>query len=257
MTDRELFTLIMFSAFIMIILSIGILVLYNVSKTRILKDMEEAHLKELEYKNQLLANGIEVQERERCRIAKDLHDDIGSKLSIVNLNVNLLKSTLKGKEEVGEIIDQIEHSLTESITRARDISHHLYPPILEKFGIQSALESLANEVSRTGILRVHVDIDHEWKQLEKSEELHIYRVIQELIHNTIKHAKASEVWIKSKVIDNHLLISYEDDGVGLKMDGNKEVGLGMSSIHTRIELLEGEIKLDDALESGYKVEFVI
>jgi len=198
MGEQELFTLILISISIMVILAIGVLVLYNTSQLRISKEVADAHAKEIEFKNDLLANSIEVQERERARIAKDLHDDIGSKLSIVNLNINLLKSQLQENEQLAPILGQIESSLTDSITRARDISHDLFPPILEKFGIQSALESLGKEVTRTGVLRVHLDIGHEWKQFDRASELHIYRVFQELIHNTIKHAEAQNVWISSK-----------------------------------------------------------
>ena len=92
----------------MVTLAIGVLVLYNTSQRRILKEVEDAHLKEIEYKNNLLANSIEVQERERARIAKDLHDDIGSKLSIVNLNMFYKIIT---KQFVGQLASKVKKVL--------------------------------------------------------------------------------------------------------------------------------------------------
>ncbi len=257
MEDQELFIIIIISVFIMVTLAIGVLVLYNTSQRRILQEVEMAHVKEIEYKNNLLANSIEVQERERSRIAKDLHDDIGSKLSIVNLNINLLQSHLSKDEKVSSIIGNIESSLTESITRVRDISHDLYPPILEKFGIQSALESLAKEVTRTGVLRVYLDIDHEWKKFDRAAELHIYRINQELLHNTVKHAEANNVWISSTPEADQLKLSYRDDGKGIDNENHKKSdGLGISSILTRINILNASVKFYDEYEEGYKVEFI-
>lgn len=257
MEDQELFIIIIISVFIMVTLAIGVLMLYNTSQRRILQEVETAHVKEIEYKNNLLANSIEVQERERSRIAKDLHDDIGSKLSIVNLNINLLQSHLSKNEKVTSIIGNIESSLSESITRVRDISHDLYPPILEKFGIQSALESLAKEVARTGALRVHLDIDHEWKKFDEAAELHIYRINQELLHNTIKHAEANNVWISSASEADRLKLSYRDDGKGVDNKNQKKSdGLGISSILTRTDILNASVKFYDEYKQGYKVEFI-
>ena len=256
MTDKELFILILTSIAVVAVLAVGFIVLYNVFQSRILQEVQEAHQKELDYKNGLIANSIEVQERERCRIAKDLHDDIGSKLSIVNLNLNLLKGSITSTGNVDKIIDQIESSLTESITQARSISHNLYPPILEKFGIQSAIESLATEVCRTGQLVVETDITHEWKNFSSSDELHIYRILQELLHNTIKHAKAHEVLISSTERDGKIILIYEDDGIGVQAKEGVS-GLGLSSIETRINLLGGSMEIDTKTVKGYKAIFTI
>lgn len=249
--------LIIISMFVMMTLAVGVLVIYNTSQNRILKEVEDAHLKEIQFKNKLLSNSIEVQERERSRIAKDLHDDIGSKLSIVNLNLNLLKVNLTTNDQTEILLDQIETTLTESITRTRDISHNLYPPILEKFGIQSALESLAKQVTRTGILKVNLDIAHPWKAMDKASELHIYRIFQELIHNTVKHAEAQNVWIKSESIEDKLLLNYTDDGVGLASNGSTNLGLGMSSIQTRVGLLNAQMNIEQAGSKGFQVAFEI
>lgn len=256
MTDQELFSTIIISVFVMVTLAVGVLVLYNTSQRRILQEVEEAHRKEIMYKNNLLANSIEIQERERSRIAKDLHDGIGSKLSVVNLNINLLRSHLDENEKVSLIVGQIESSLSDSITRVRDISHNLYPPILEKFGIQSALASLAKEVTRTGVLRVHLDIGHEWKKFDIASELHIYRINQELLHNTIKHAAAKNVWISSRAEGDQLKLLYVDDGKGVDKDKEAANGLGISSILTRINILKGSIEFHKEYKKGYKVEFV-
>ncbi len=254
MNDKELFWIIIISFLIVIALAIGIIVLYKVFESRILTEAKEAHQKELDHKNQLISNTIEVQERERHRIAKDLHDDIGSKLSVVNLNLNLLKDSIEPSDKTDMMIDHIELSLSESIKHTRTISHNLHPPILEKFGLKSAIESLANEVTRTGVLKVHVDSVEEWKEFSKSEELHIYRIVQELIHNTIKHAKASDVHIKVEDQKGNMTLQYSDNGKGLQNAENGK-GLGLSSIETRVNLLNGKMHLDTKRKKGYLITF--
>lgn len=257
MNDQELFTLVLVSVMAVVLLAIGVIVLYNVFQNRILTDAEEAHQKELDYKNQLISNTIEVQERERSRIAKDLHDDIGTKLSIVNLNLHLLKSKVTAEPDLAPIMEQIEQSLTEGIVRARDISHDLYPPILEKFGVRSALESLANQVNRTGQLSVRTHLNQQWKDFTKREELHIYRVVQELLNNTIKHAEATTVTITSLHSGGKLLIQYADDGKGTDTAGSEGKGLGLSSILTRVTLLGGTLAVESERDKGYKVNILV
>lgn len=257
MSDFQLFVVIFISMLIMVILAVGMLVLYNVSRSRIIRHVQEAHAKEIAHKNDMLANTVEVQERERSRIAKDLHDDIGSKLSIVNLNLNLLRSKINDDDQSSQIVTQIETSLTDSISRAREISHNLYPPILEKFGIKSAMESLAKEVSRSGALQVHLDIDHPWREYDRASELHIYRIFQELLHNTIKHAEASCVWVKSQTEGKDHVFTYEDDGRGLPDEQPTAIGLGLSSIMTRISILGASMNIDRERSSGYHVEISI
>lgn len=254
MGDKGLFLIILVSILVVIFLAIAVVVLYNVFQSRILKELTEAHNKEIEYKNMMIANSIEVQERERCRIAKDLHDEIGSKLSVVNLNLNLLRGSVEQNEKTDKIIHHIEQSLSDSIKETRAISHDLYPPILEKFGIKSALESLGKEVTRTGEIIVRTDFSKGWKVFDKSEELHIYRIFQELLHNTIKHAEAKEVVISSKEDGGKMLVEYGDNGKGIDLK-EKSIGLGMSSIETRVNLLGGELELDTKMGQGYKIRF--
>jgi signal transduction histidine kinase len=257
MSDKGLFLIILVSILVVIILAVGVVLLYNVFQSRILKELTEAHDKEIEYKNMLISNSIEVQERERCRIAKDLHDEIGSKLSIVNLNLNLLKGSVVANEKTAKIIDHIEHSLSDSIQETRTISHNLYPPILDKFGIQNALEALSQEITRTGVLKVETQIAHEWKKFDKNEELHIYRIFQELFQNTIKHAEAKNVLISSELKDKKLVLQYKDDGKGLNKEKESlmKAGLGLSSIETRVNLLKGNMNVDENTKRGYKINF--
>ena len=243
MGDKELFILILISLSIVVSLAVGVVILYNISEKRILDEMQKTHDQEISHKNTLIHNTVETQEKERKRIASDLHDDVGSKLSIVSVNFSILKTKLKGKEEFEELIDQIELSLDDSINRTRMISHELYPPILSKFGIQSALNALCNNIMLTGAIKIDSMFDLEWKHFNPEHELHLYRIFQELIHNTIKHAKADHIKIKAHYQGKDFILTYTDNGIGIDENSNMVGGLGMTTIQTRVNLLNGSLTI--------------
>jgi len=256
MNEQQLFIFIIVSILVMVALAIGVLILYNVSQNRILAEVEAAHKIELEYQTKLLSNSIEVQERERSRIAKDLHDEIGSKLNIVNLNLNVLKSSIPENEASNKILEQIEMSLNDGIDRARSISHELLPPVLSKFGIQSALSALASDINRTGALRMEVDVSQKWMSLSSEEALHLYRIVQELVNNTIKHAEANNITLSLAVEGEISKLIYKDDGIGILSLETESVGLGMSSIYARADLINARLEINSDQSNGFEANLI-
>lgn len=257
MEHEEIFNTILISMIVMIGLAIAIIILFNLSQRRILTEQAIAHENELAFQKELLTSNIETQEKERTRIARELHDDIGSKLNVIGLNVRMLKSTYEKGNDPEVILDHINTALKSSIERTREISHELMPPILTKFGIHSALNSFATSIIRTGQIEVTLDITEDWGALDKMEELHIYRIIQELTTNTLKHAEAKNIAIESKTNMNELTISYSDDGKGIK---NKETfmsGLGISNINARTKLLNATSKLHTQIPIGMQFDLTI
>jgi len=258
MNDSAIFNLIIVSICIMVAIALSIIVLFNTSQRRIMSELQKAHDNKLSLQKMLLENTVAVQERERNRIARELHDNIGSQLSIMNLSLNVLKSlaTFKPKELL--VIDQISDSLTSSIETTRNISHELFPATISKFGINTALQALATSVERAGVIDVDMQISHEWEQIEQSKVIHIYRVVQELINNTIKHAEAENIVIKSWTEAVNIIIRYQDDGNGLSADYKNYKGIGLGNIQTRIGLLDGQFTLqNDQYGDGYKAIITI
>jgi signal transduction histidine kinase len=257
MDPNDLYLPITLAILIILFLVIGVLVIFNISRRRILKELTEKQSQELAFQQDLLKSTIITQERERARIAQELHDEIGSKLNVVNLNFNLLEQSLINGQDADISIDQIRTSLTHSIKRVRDLSHGLYPPILEKFGIQSALKSLALEFNKTGQIIIDMEIDHEWKKIELTKSLHIYRIVQELINNTIKHAKAKHIQFSSSQDKNGLMLIYKDDGIGVAGNLNKGLGMGMQNIKTRVSLLDANMELNSIKSNGFEIRILI
>ena len=241
----------------MIGLAVAIIILFNLSQKRILTEQAIAHENELAFQKKLLNSNIETQEKERTRIARELHDDIGSKLNVIGLNVRMLKSMYEKGKDPEVVLDHINTALKSSIERTREISHELMPPILTKFGIHSALSSFATSIKRTGQIEISLDINEDWGTLDKMQELHIYRIIQELTTNTLKHAEAKNIFIESNVQNNELTLSYSDDGKGIKDKVTFLSGLGMSNINARTKLLNANSKLNTELSRGMQFYITI
>jgi len=257
MAQEEIFNIVLISTLVMIGLAIAIIILFNLSQKRILEEQRIQHENEMTFQQELLYSNIETQEKERTRIARELHDDIGSKLNVINLNMRLLHRMHEKGDNTEEIEDHINTAIKSSIERTREISHELMPPILIKFGIHSALNSLATSINRTGEISVEIDIDEDWGTLDKMKELHIYRIIQELITNTIKHAKASKINIQSSINLNKIILRYADDGIGIKDEKKYMSGLGMHNIQARIKLLNAKSKLNTNTARGMHFEISI
>ena len=257
MENEEIFNIVLISTIVMIVLALAIIILFNLSQRRILSEQTLAYENELAFQKELLTSNIQTQEKERTRIARELHDDIGSKLNVINLNVRLLKRIYEKGNNPEVVLDHINTAIKSSIERTREISHELMPPILTKFGIQSALNSFATSVNRTGQVNIDLDIDQDWGTLDKMKELHIYRIIQELTTNTLKHSKAKNISIESTVNNNELKIVYSDNGVGIKDKVTFMTGMGISNINARGKLLNARSKLNTELSNGMQFELSI
>ena len=210
----------------------------------------------LNFRKELLLNTVKTEENERNRISKELHDDVTSQLSIINLNIHLLKQKVSDNIDMFKIIDHIESSLKQSKERTRTISHELMPLILKKFGLHHALKELEDSVNISEIFRLDITDDHLLNIQDDFKLLHIYRIIQELINNAIKYSKAKKVSIDfEEKQDTNIKMTYTDDGVGFDNTKTKK-GLGLSNMNTRITLLDGTVEINSILGSGTSITFI-
>ncbi len=188
---------------------------------------------------------IAGQEKERQRIANDLHDDLGGLMATVKLHFNSLK-----ENNSTEIFDKTNSLLDEAYTKIRNIAHAKNSGVIAKQGLLKAVKEMANKVSGANKTQIEV-IDHGLEnRLENSLELTIFRIIQELVANTIKHAKATHVTIHLTNHDNSLNIMVEDNGVGFDTKTIFKKGMGIHSIDKRIEHLEGSMTIESEIHQG-------
>lgn len=198
--------------------------------------------KEMERVNAMLSG----QENERKRIAEALHDQIGSLLSTVKHYLSSLD-----KKDKHELITKAELQLDNAVEEMRRISQNLVSGVLVKFGLIAAVKELANTIRDSGTLDIKVISTGFDERLNSDMEIYVYRILQELISNALKHAKAQSIVIRLKQEKENILLIIKDDGIGFSpqsIDKNKTTGL--NNIIQRVELKKGRIKIDSESQKG-------
>ncbi len=252
MSENQLFLYIIISVSIMSVFALGIILFFNISQKKLQLEALKRQEMKISFQKELLQRTIQTQEEERNRIARELHDDIGSKLNVIHLNLHLLKSDVNKGKDIQELLDDIDTSLQNSIETTRHISHQLVPPTLRKFGLQSAIEDLQSSINRTGAIKMVVENTTAWKIEELMSQLHFYRIIQELVQNALKHSKANHVVFTFEQKEGQIQMLYTDDGIGMPENIDSK-GLGMSNLYTRVQILNGQWTIDRTYNSGTRI----
>ena len=192
---------------------------------------------------------IEGQELERERVAKDLHDSLGGLLSTIKLQFDSVKVKIKEVEHVKEY-KKANKLLDTAVEEIRTISRNMQPAALSNLGLIPAITDMINRFDNES----YPDIDFQFynipKRLDATIALSIYRVIQELLHNAIKHSKASEILIQLNRDGKELVLQFEDDGVGFDMASLPKRGMGLSNIKSRVNYLKGSVEIDSKPGQG-------
>lgn len=218
---------------------------------------QEARLQAEIYKQQEIETRslFEGEQKERIRIARDLHDSIGQLLSVVKMNLSNLGSQHQEDPNLMHTIGLVDQTITE----VRHISHNLIPEELN-FGLFSALEDLAAKVSKAGSTQVVLDVPDEVRahQFEKSNELSIYRIVQEALSNIVKHAQASVIELTVTQRPNVIIIAIKDNGSGFDIEQIKNSkGIGWKNIAARVNLLDGNLQVRSEKLTGTQIEITI
>ncbi|SHG71595.1 Histidine kinase-, DNA gyrase B-, and HSP90-like ATPase [Winogradskyella jejuensis] len=231
------------------LVTLGLILFFFFSRKKVIeKEREKANLK-IEHQQKILQTSIAIQEEERKRIAQDLHDAISSKLNIVSLTTNVLLGDKEITKKQKETLEQILGITSTTLESSRKIAHDLLPPILEKFGLKAALEELFEEFSKN----TNIDIQHDIEDfsLSESHQLHVFRIVQELINNSIRHGKADELVIFIQQKDSGYSLRYQDNGVGFDVDEVKQkAGIGLQNISSRVRILNGSLEFDSQINKG-------
>lgn len=178
---------------------------------------------------------IAILENERRRIASDLHDELGPILSAVRMQINHLESP---QESDRKIIDYANTHIDDIMKKIRAISYNLLPNTLVRKGLVKAVDEYINRLSEVHALNIRFTFD-ENLATPREQEINIYRVIQEIVHNTIKHAQAEQLKIELRNSGNNLLLTTADNGVGFTYDEQLKEGkgLGLITLQSRAEVL--------------------
>lgn len=187
---------------------------------------------------------IQGEEMERKRIARDLHDGLGSMLSGVKIHLNQVK------KENPETVNGVDALLDNSIKELRNISQNLMPESLLELSLEHALRDLC-AANSNAVTKVEFQYLIKKSKLPKNSEIMIYRIIQELLNNALKYAKASQVLVSCSQNKDVFFITVEDNGVGFDIsDPKNKNGMGLKNIKNRVEFLNGKLEIDSKLNEG-------
>lgn len=195
---------------------------------------------------------LEGQEQERGRLARDLHDGLGGLLSSTKITLSQLTDKIASpvKSDMQKSLLQLDTAVEE----LRRVAHNLMPDLLQRYGLQEALQDYAARMSNDQ-LDIDVQFLHYTNQLTKEKQLLVYRIIQELVNNCIKHAKPKQIIIQIVEESDTYSITVEDDGQGFdikQVKGNQSAGL--HNIQSRIDFLKGKFNIHSEIELGTSVE---
>ena len=198
---------------------------------------------------------ITTLERERARIASDLHDDLGPLLSAVKLKINSFELT---DEDDKLQMDLTNEHIDDILKRIRDISFDLMPNALIRKGLVTALREFLDYLNNEGSIKFVFESSDKI-QVSEQKAVNIYRIVQEAVHNAIKHSGASEFCLKIESVNKNLLISIRDNGKGFDHDKESEtnVGFGLRGLVSRTEVIGGKMYLESVPGKGTTYSFEI
>ena len=219
--------------------------------------LQQQRINELETEKKLTATEavLKGEEQERTRLAKDLHDGLGGMLSGIKFSMNTMKGNLILTPENARDFERSMDMLDSSIKEMRRVAHNLMPEALVKFGLDTALKDFCNDINLSGALKVsYQSIGMINEIIEQTTAITIYRVIQRLINNSIKHAAATQAIVQVSKCNETLSITVEDDGKGFDtaiLQGTS--GIGWSNIKSRIDFMKGKLDVQAGAGKGTSV----
>lgn len=257
MNDSELIKVIFYTFFAFILMALVLILFFYFSRKKIIKQEVEKKNLEINYQKDLLHAVIVTQEDERQRIAQDLHDDISSKLNIVSLNSQLLIGTKLSENEYAEVTTNIINLTRKALENSRRIAHDLLPPVLEKFGLDAGISELAVEFNSSKAIKVYYENNIDFSDIHEIKHLHIFRILQELLNNSLKHSNAKNISIVFNSEKDAYVCNYTDNGVGFEFSNAKNLrGLGMRNIFSRVELIGASVTIQSAPNQGFKAKII-
>ncbi|MBI3138604.1 MAG: sensor histidine kinase [Sphingobacteriales bacterium] len=223
--------------------------------------LQQQRIQELETQQQLLATEavLKGEEQERTRLAKDLHDGLGGMLSGIKYSFQTMKGNLIMTPENQQAFERSMDMLDSSIREMRRVAHNMMPEALVKFGLTTAIRDFCEEINRSGALQVsYQSIGMEKEQISQTTAITIYRIVQELLNNTMKHAAARTAIVQLSKTGRGISITVEDDGKGFDTALLKGArGIGWSNIQSRVEYLKGRLDIQSEPGKGVSVHIDI
>jgi PAS domain S-box-containing protein len=211
---------------------------------------------QIETENLIIRTIIDTQEKERLRLAKDLHDSLGQQLSAIKFYIST-SSELSSDNEQKRILTKSEHALTSVLADMRNICFNLMPETLEEFGLIEAVKGLCNQIQQDSKIDFRITVINIFPKMEKEVEIDMYRIIQEFISNAMKHGKATVIRINFNYTSSSARITLEDNGKGFKIHKLTGKGMGLQNMESRTKSHNGVLNIKSETGKGTKLSISI
>ncbi len=248
---ENIFLLVLFAVLGTFILAASFIFFFIRYQRRITLQKAAMQKAELQHSDQLLHATLLSQEEERKRIGRDLHDDVGASLSNLKMIMAQAVEATVNTPAYKPLIDNI-------ITTVRNISHSLSPPGLALFGLENTLHELFDNFNAA--VKIKVTFENELgEKLDRFDEqtaLALYRILQELLTNTVKHAGAGNILIRCYQENGNSIITYQDDGIGMDTTKGKKAGMGMQNIEARLRMIHAISEIP-TVAKGFFIKIIL
>jgi two-component system, NarL family, sensor kinase len=237
-------------SFFFLLITIFVLLFINLYMKRQASYLNEKLLLEYNFQQTLLQTQLEIQEQTLTNISQELHDNIGQTLSLAKLNLSTLKlnDTAKAQESINVTKDLISQSLV----NIRDLAKSMLGEKITEIGLQNALQNELKILEHTGQYQVSFAANENNNLLTPQQELVAFRILQEAIHNIVKHAEATKIDVAINFRSTQTLISITDNGKGFhtaKLD-ESNTGVGLKNMKNRASLINAELNIQSAVFQG-------
>ncbi len=220
----------------------------------VIKDITD----ESEIENLMIRTIVDTQENERIRFSRDIHDSLGQQLSAIKFYLSTLSSSHQLNEKNQKLIEKSENGLNTILTNLREICFNLMPKTIENFGLLAAANELCKNIQSVGKLEFKISAENDFPRLSQDKEIAVFRIIQEFINNSIKHASAKNIEIIFRFNDSDIFVLLKDDGIGFDIDEKiKMSGMGLKNIFSRARSYNGNIKISSESGKGTSFELMI
>lgn len=218
------------------------------------KNFEEKLIMKTQFQQALLQTQIEIQEQTLKTISQEIHDNIGQILSLAKLNLNTFEDAESANNQIK--INDTKNLVSKAINDLRDLSRSLHGDNIAELGLQESVAGELKILQNTGQYITELKITGEPYKLAPQKEMVLFRIVQEAMNNTIKHAKAKNIFIEMKYQPDSFYLIITDDGIGFNAAGlqSTQTGIGLKSMQNRAALIGGEFSMNSSAGKGTEIK---
>lgn len=257
---QEVFLVIFTSIFLLVLLVGFIVIMLILNQKGRLAQAQELRLMKEHYEQELLKSQLEIQENVFGHLSREIHDNIGQSLTFVALS--LLTVPVGSNSEAQEYIEESRKALQQAITELRDLSRSLHTDRVSEIGLANSIGFELDRLKRTNLYETSFKFTDVRNLFDHQTEIILFRIVQEMLNNIVKHAKATEVQVNLSHTHEIIILEIRDNGIGfdpeaLFADQEQHKGLGLRNIRKRVSLIGGTFQISSTRNSGTSIRITI